>query len=173
LILGWRLTSEPGDSSRPGQFRIVDLLEWVTTIAVGLGSIMFLISDMDRQGMRSIPAVDLFLDLVPLPLLIGVPVALAIVAERPPGACGKLAFTRWCIAVTIGLVLADLRHLGVSMRILLILFARRRCSRGDVPCNFRPQCVSTKALELSLANLVATCIQQFDDLEYEKLKLIA
>lgn len=119
LFTGWRLSTESITSNRAGQFRIVELLDWMTTIGLALGCGKFLNSLLDRP----IGILDVVLELAALPLLVGVPVALAILDERPRRIWVIIALVVWCLIVAAGLVLADLRH-GVSLRVLLALFPR-------------------------------------------------
>jgi hypothetical protein len=119
LVTGWRLTKQLLSAGRrKGQFQLAELLAWTTTVGVWLGCLVYLHSQVPEDVKSRIGAVDYFLELVPFPLM-GVPVALALLAEKPPGKWHSLALALWCLLIALGLFFTDLRHGKVTVRVLL------------------------------------------------------
>jgi hypothetical protein len=124
LIAGWRLTTTPTIDSNPtGQFRVVDLLEWTTTIALCLGSVVWLNLLLRELGNHSLILLDLVGPNAQLALL-GAPIVLALLAVRRPASWKVATLVMWSMMVVVGLFLLDLRHPRMTIRILLALASR-------------------------------------------------
>jgi hypothetical protein len=122
LVTGWRIAKGQCSDHRPGQFELVELLDWITTIGIAMGFWAYFRSQLPQEVLNRSLVIDYLLELVPLPL-ISVPVVLAILAEKRPSKSTMLALVLWCLLITVGLFFADLRH-RISIRLLLALFAR-------------------------------------------------
>jgi hypothetical protein len=120
LVAGWRIRlAATSDAARPGQFRVADLLEWVTTIAVCLASVVWL-NHLFRESGRP-NALTLLNSLAP-PLqltLLGAPIALVMLSAKPLAAWRVAGLVLWTTVIMVGLFLFDLRHPRMTVQILL------------------------------------------------------
>ena len=122
LIFGWRFfTTETADVGPKGQYRLRDLLEWTTTIALCLGSVVWLSRLIRESGRHSGLS---FLDCVqPVSqlVLLGDPIVMAVLSKRPLARWRVVALVLWCVSVAMGLFLFDLRHPRVTLQMLLAM----------------------------------------------------
>jgi hypothetical protein len=124
LAAGWRLTIEPCENNRRGQFQIAELLELTTTIAVALGCFVYLQASLPPRVRDNFTLLECCIVTLPT-ALIGVPVALTILAEMRPGKWTILAVALWCVLVATAAFFADLRHSRtLTIYVLLALFLR-------------------------------------------------
>jgi hypothetical protein len=125
LILGWRLvTAETANPELKGQYRLLDLLEWTTTIALCLGSVVWLdlliVESGRRNGLSFLGCIQPVVQLA----LLGAPIVLAILSDRL-SATGKAASLVTWSALIIGvLFLFDQRHRSITLRDLLAMAPR-------------------------------------------------
>jgi hypothetical protein len=100
LLLGWRITIPPA-AQKTRQFHLSDLLELTLLCSVWFGLNLAL----EDVGTNSRVMVLVFARFIATFVLLGVPILLALLAERPPHGRIILALVVWYVLIDIGLAM--------------------------------------------------------------------